>query len=154
VTTVELRERVSDYLACLRGTPLWACGRAADLLWLQFGRKRSAATLAGGTRYVGDYALNVQCAWRVTTPEGLASAWDLPSDGQIDAGLAAFVGTHCPAVVEESVADDRGGFKLFFIGGCTIEVIPGRDGEEQWRLLRPGTAAQHVVLAGRDVRER
>jgi hypothetical protein len=148
-----LGERVTGHLACLLGKPLWGCGRAADLLWLQFGERHVALSLRGRTHEVGEYALHIQCAWRIACQHGVVSASDLMSAGRIDSALSAFVNEHCPALVENIVGDDRGRFSMSLAGGCTVHVLPQVDSEEQWRLLQPGKDVRHVVLEGTEVNE-
>jgi hypothetical protein len=163
-----LIERIESQLAVLRGLPLWDCGRAADLQWLAFGKRRIIPTRNGGTRKVGEYALHIQCAWRVRGRQGIRVAsrdryypkgdadqipanfkWDEPGANRCDERMAIFVKKHCPAVVESIVADDVGGLQLFLEGGLVFEVFPDNSTEqEHWRLFRPGSKAFHIVFAG------
>ena len=149
----QLGKRVSERLACIVGLPLWDCGRAADLLWLHFGNRRVATTRGGTIREVGDYALHIQCAWRIICRRRVVSASDLEPSERIDAELLAFVREHCPAIVERVEGDDHGGLLISLAGGCLLEVSPYDDSDEQWRLLQPGTSAPHLVLDGTELRE-
>jgi hypothetical protein len=148
-----LSASVEAYLAPLIGKPLWSCGRAADLLWLQFGSRHTLPTARGTTRDVGDYALHVQCAWRISCGHGLVTASEREPSDVIDKQLSVFVGRYCPAVVEAIAANEGGGFSLSLEGRCRFEVFPDGQPEEQWRLLQPGAQASHLGLVGSDLVE-
>ena len=56
----------------LIGKAMWACGRAADMATFQFGGPRPVVDFYGRPREVGEYALHVQCPWRIVR-DGLAA---------------------------------------------------------------------------------
>jgi hypothetical protein len=64
-----MENKVEEALGVLVGLPLWALGRSVDLAWFEFGSKRIAKGWKGLEKEVGDYALHVQCAWRITLQE-------------------------------------------------------------------------------------
>ena len=125
-----MKDEIERALMVLVGLPLWTAGRAADLQWFHFGRRHTVPTRRGGTKVVGDFALHVLCAWRITGPSGIVVASrdryypagdpDEPGpDFQWDAGpnrcderLAAFLDAHstCPLPVEAVQGDDLGSF--------------------------------------------
>jgi hypothetical protein len=148
-----LGKRIAEQLTCIVGQPLWGCGRAADLLWLQFGERHLVPSLRGAKRETGDYALHVQCAWRIVCRQEILSASDLEPAARIDMGLSAFVSEHCPAMVQRIDGDDNGGLSIALSGGCVVEVLPDDDSEEQWRLLQPGKNIPHLVLVGTELTE-
>ena len=53
----------NNAIESLVGMPLSKIGRAADLLWLQFGTLREVATQYG-EKTIGDWAIHVQTSWR------------------------------------------------------------------------------------------
>ena len=55
-----------DRMNRLVGKALWRCTRAADLVAFQFGERRETRNAFGTPALVGEYALHVQCAWRIT----------------------------------------------------------------------------------------
>src|SRR5688572_19639749 len=124
-----LVERISRCLGVLRALPFWNCGRAANLQWLQFGERH----IQGGAKGqdVGDFALHVQCAWRLRGPDGIIVAsrdryypkgnpdsadddfdWDTPGGNRCDERMQFFLSMHCPVRVESISVDDVGGFSL------------------------------------------
>ena len=48
-----MKQAIEQALAPLIGEPLWAVGRAASLVWFQFGERHAVADRQGGQREVG-----------------------------------------------------------------------------------------------------
>ena len=81
-----MRSEIENATSALVGNALWACKRTSDLASFQFGKKRQTRTFRGVEAEVGEYALNVQCAWRLAKEDRVvAGSADLyyPSDLQI-----------------------------------------------------------------------
>ena len=165
-------------LDALQGLPLWAAGRAVDLLWWQFGAKVRAPTKRDPDRIAGEYALHLQCAWRISGPTGVvvgsqdvqlpadpgtaldSFAWDVPGRSLSDKLLRGwFDGNASSPLVVESIAVDRcGGFVLHLGRDFALEVFPhagaaSDEGHEQWRLLRPGVDVPHFVVGNTGVKD-
>ena len=64
-------DRIQDILKVLVGLPLSHSFRAADMRMLHFGKAR---VVENGR--VGDYALHLQCPWRVEGPDGIVTGSD------------------------------------------------------------------------------
>jgi hypothetical protein len=114
---VALAASIENALAPLIGLPLWAAGHAADMLWLSLGAKVHAPSMGNPNRETGEYALHVQCPWRISGVAGLiAGSSDLAA---ADLGLARWLDAHTsdPLRVISIRADRRGGF----IAGLTNE---------------------------------
>src|SRR5262245_54759416 len=161
-------ERVSASLSVLRGLPFWGCGRAADLQWLQFGGRHTVPRRPEGTKEVGDFALHIQCAWRLRGPSDIIVAsrdryypkgdphsaddhfeWDTPGANRWDERMEDFLSKHCRLRVESVSADEVGGFSLTFEGGFLFEVFPDDSlNGEYWRLFRPSMSSRHIVFEG------
>jgi hypothetical protein len=135
--------RLEAALAPLIGLPLWSSGSAADLHWFQFGARCEVTAQFGprkGTRRtVGEYALHVQCEWRLLGTTGNVLATRGHSDSWDDSSY----------VVEAIHADERGGLRIRLSDGFMLEVIPDDAHGEQWRLLRPAMATPHFVVEQR-----
>lgn len=54
-----------EYLNLLKGEPLSRIGRGANMLWQGFGKDVKTTNLKGEERTVSEYALHIQCAWRM-----------------------------------------------------------------------------------------
>src|SRR5262249_58293817 len=68
-----MNEQIKRTIAPLVGLPLWAFGRAADLVWIHFGSRRTVTDRKGVEKQVGDYALHVLCPWRITLGEKIVT---------------------------------------------------------------------------------
>src|ERR1044072_4328801 len=62
------RQQVLTSLSQIIGLPLTAARRAADMGTLQFGALRAVERGS-----VGDFALHVQCSWRIEGPDGIVT---------------------------------------------------------------------------------
>ena len=166
-----MREEIERMLAALVGLPMWAAGRAADLLWLQFGERRTVDVADGDRQDVGSYALHVACPWRLAASDRLLVGsgdlltpadpdadpatfdWDETGASWLDVRLGELAEVHAtaPPAVAAVAADALGGLRLSLTGGLVFEAFPnstptGHVATEFWRLLRPGTAEPHFVV--------
>jgi hypothetical protein len=152
--------------------PLWDAGRAADLLWLAFGQRRTIQDFRGESREVGEYALHVQCAWRFVQgekvvvgnrdlyyPRGYTDPkqeipkefnWDVQGANRCDEVLAGlFAGGAKQFVVLRVQAGQAGELALLLESGLTLQVFPNDSlVGEHWRLFTPGSDAPHWVYTG------
>jgi hypothetical protein len=157
---------IQEALAPLVGLPLRRLGRAADLLWVQFGEMRELPDRRGGTRWVGEWALHVQCPWRLTRPPAILLArgdcfyeadsgdpydWNAGGESRFDRCAAPLNREFesSPPQVETVAVDEVGGFTLRLSGDLVFEVFPdecsGTDAEH-WRFFQPGGDGPHVVF--------
>ena len=159
------RQLVIAALSQIIGLPLTAARRAADMRTLQFGTLRP---IDRGS--VGDFALHIQCPWRIEAPDGLVTGrldlWEPVEDGPgfdykgwhydkspnlQDFLFDQWLGRHALSLVVESVdADEYGGASIFFAKGFVLRLFPAGTRGEDWRLFRPKTDGPHfVVCAGK-----
>ena len=156
--------------------PMWAIGRAADMLWVQFGREVSAPTARDPDRTTGEYALHVQCPWRLSGTAGVVAGsndiyvpadpdideadfrWDRPGASIGDERLRRWIEAHAaaPLIVQAVEIDRCGGFVLRLQQDFAFETFPDatstpHDIREHWRLLQPGRDARHFVLLNQGV---
>src|SRR5690349_7130384 len=61
-----MEDDIVQALHPLVGQVLWNAGRTTNLEWFHFCQKREVQGRLGEVNLVGEYALHVQCAWRVT----------------------------------------------------------------------------------------
>src|SRR5262249_2875946 len=158
LTATEAHER----LQVLDGLPLRRLGRAADMLWAQFGELRPSVSPLGRARTVGEWALHVQCSWRLCRPGQIALAyrdffydadghalahWDELGSSLFDL-LASRLNDEwanaSPRVASVS-GDDVGGFSIRFSDAHRLDVFPCASGAqgEHWRLFRPDVDESH-----------
>jgi hypothetical protein len=154
------RTNIQETLAPLVGLPLRCIGRAADLLWVQFGNLRELANIRGGTRTVGDWALHVQCPWRITQPPTILVArgdcyyeassgepydWATAGESRFDRYALSLNKEFkfSPPLVKAVDVDVVGGFSLRFNSAYIFEVFPDKSSDsdsEHWRLFQPAVS--------------
>ena len=167
-----MKPQIEKATAVLVGKALWGCTRAADLASFAFGERREAPSSGGGARPVGEFALHVQCAWRITRGDQVlvgsrdlyypASYGDenreIPPDfdwdrdpNRRDRLLALlFENGKREFVVGAVEAGAAGSLHIALADGVCLDVFPDDSlDDERWRLFRPGVAGPHfVVTAG------
>jgi hypothetical protein len=173
-----MKEKIEQTLNILVGLPLWASGRAVDLQWFDFGEHRTTVTRKGKTMEVGEYALHVQCAWRICTqdkvfvasrdlyyPPGETSDvpddfdWDISQGSRRDQRIQLFFQEHTahPLIVTSVEADRAGSARFFLTEEYALEIFPddsfSDDHSEHWRLFQPSTDAPHFVVTGYGIEE-
>lgn len=162
-----------EALSKLQGLALTRVNRAAMMLMFWFGDERVVPdTHRGGERTVPDFALHVQCAWRLCrhgriligsqdvlydadtpwdqpNPEGFE--WDVAGANRCDRFFAAFppAESSVPLIVATVSTDELGGFRLGLSGGFSLQCFPDAGTpDEIWRLLQPGRQTDHYVAEG------
>jgi hypothetical protein len=126
----------------------------------------------------GDYALHIQCPWRLEGPEGIITGrsdlwepaedassidwdtWDCDKDENLqdkrigellqgyDPETRSFVNETDRLTVEAVQGDAYGGATLAFSGGFRLVIFPAGTRGEDWRFFRPGMKEAHFVIAG------
>jgi hypothetical protein len=155
-------QQVIAALSQIIGLPLTAVRRAADMRTFQFG------TLWPGDRgSVGDFALHVQCPWRIERPDGIVTGrldlwepvednapfdenWDYEKSPNLqDARVKQWLAQHESSLVVKSVdADEFGGAAISFDQGFVLRLFPAGTRGEDWRLFQPKPNAPHLVVSG------
>ncbi|NVB81116.1 MAG: hypothetical protein HOV81_22155 [Kofleriaceae bacterium] len=145
---------------------------SAYLQMFQFGDKRLVTAKygprKGQQREVGEYALHIQCKWRIRGPSGIVVGSndrfyqpgpDPHAEGEVDEDGSPRV-SRCeerlvpwleagPYLVEAVSADAVGGLVLSLARGFVLEAFPvdSLDSEE-WRIFQPATERPHFVVSG------
>jgi hypothetical protein len=170
-----IAEKIREAALKLIGLRLWDAGRAADLAWFAFGERRTVRDSRGEPREVGEFALHVQCAWRLVqgdwtvvgnrdlyyptgwgmdSPEVPADfKWDVQGANRMDEKLALFFQNNKEGLavvrVEARVA---GALQIFLRDEAILEIFPNDSFEgEHWRLFRPYRDERHFVVTGEGV---
>lgn len=169
VMSSSTEERVQQALRKLVGLELTATARWPDLRGFHFGELRPYRG-----RTVGEFALHVQCVWRVEGPGGMLTGWydlwepaldlrgddlecwDHERDGNLqDRRIAEWLGHRAPhpevcreagsrPVVLAARATTCGGAEIDFSDGCRLTLFPAGSVGEDWRLFRPGDGDKEV----------
>ena len=145
---------IEQALGVLVGLPLWAIGRAVDLAWFEFGGRRSVRGWKCAEKEVGEYALHIMCAWRISrgdkvvtgrgdifcapeeSPEPLPPDFDWQKGNRFDRVVTeVLLGGSRQLAVRSVRAGDAGSLTIALEDGYKLEVFP-QDSEsgEHWRF--------------------
>lgn len=175
-THSDTRARIESATAVLAGRKLWKCTRAADMACFDFGECRSVPDHRGGMREVGEYALHVQCAWRITridetvvgnqdvyypahyddAHEDVPPEFDWDRDAnRRDKLLGTLFGDSTQKLVVQDVeVGATGSLRIVLTDGYFLEVFPNDSlNHEHWRLFRPGVDEPHFIITGSGIEE-
>jgi hypothetical protein len=171
-----MKKAIEDNLKVLVGLPWWAIGRVLDLVWLEFGQRRRVRNSRGNWTFVGDWALHLQCSWRIGGPHGLLVASDdrfhpagdpdkVPKRWKWETGPNRFdervksLLSETPEGygVAQKVRGDRfGGVAITLTNSLRIEIFPSdtldRESDEHWRFFQPSRKAKHFVVTNHGIR--
>jgi hypothetical protein len=161
-----------EVLQSLVGLPLSIVRSAAGMRVFHFGEVRPHHRERGT---VGEYALHVQCPWRLVasgavvtgssdfrSPPGDGVEADLndPRAGSLqNVRLATWLGgyddatkSHLSAsgrlVVVSASADQYGGADIVFSDGVRLQLFPDGSVDEDWRFFRTNDDGAHFVIEG------
>jgi hypothetical protein len=172
-----MKKIIEEALHPIIGMPLWSIGRAGNLEWFAFGEQRRVidnATKDGEPKIVSDYALHVQCSWRILDLKRVFVAsrdrfypagddpykaiddfeWDMPGVNRCDERISKLLlewATN-PMIVSAIEADFVGGLKISFDNGYILDIFPDLSLEaELWRFFKPYIDEEHFVVTGRGI---
>ena len=163
----QLKAQIQEAAQVLLGKPLWAMNRAADLAMFDFGTPRKVQGFRGEIKEVGDYALHVQCAWRIRrvdnvlvgrgdifsppedTDEPLPDDFDWQEENRFDKIVSSLFGCSKEFMVRGVEAGSAGNLAIVLDEDLTIEVFPNDSLKgEHWRLFEPYREKPHFVVSG------
>ncbi|MFB2348654.1 MULTISPECIES: hypothetical protein [Priestia] len=137
-----MRKAIRSKLDKLVGLNVRCAGRASNLFWLGFGEK-ILVTRRGKTEEVAEYALHIQCSWRIVKGNKIVVAsrdfysprtglddeneyfeWDVQGNNRFDEPIEFFIeGINEHTIVERVDSDEVGGLKIFLSQGYLVEVF-------------------------------
>ena len=165
-----MREQVQKALQVLIGKPLWSSGRAADLEWFQFGQRRTVKGASGDTKEVGEYALHVQCAWRIRHGDQVIVGsrdlyyppeesddrlkdldWEVQGANRRDKRVAELFQNETRQFLARDVeVGEAGSFTIVLDNAYALDVFPDDSlSDEHWRIFKPYVEEPHFVVAGK-----
>lgn len=165
-----MKAQIQAATAALIGKALWTCRRAASMANFQFGERKKTLDHYGRPSEVGEYALHVDCAWRITLADrvvvgnrDLYYPADYGNEGPVPAdfdwgrdptrrdkllGLLFENGTR-QFIVQRIEAGAAGSLHIDLSEGYSLEVFPDDSlGDEYWRLFAPEEDKPHFVVRG------
>lgn len=164
-----MRDAIQRAAEALVGKPVWKCTRAADMACFQFGAHRQVTNSRGETVEVGEYALHLQCPWRITKGDQVVIAaldvykprednqaddssdfdWDHEENLLEERAKSIFGNGMREYVVQRVEAGNGGALTMVLQGGLWFEIVPSDSTKgEHWRLFQPRTDNEHFVVTG------
>lgn len=159
---------IQNATAVLVGTALWTCRRTADLASFHFGRKEQTRTFRGELAQVGQYAVHVQCAWRIARKEKVVvGSGDLyyPRELTLERTPNNFDWASGPNrcdellrllfedekrqfIVSEVGVGAAGALHISMDGDLSLDVLPNTSmNDEYWRLFKPNSEDAPFVVS-------
>jgi len=166
-----LKERIELALIPLVNTRLLDIGRAHTLEWIIF----SSQDKTNGKSFTPiEYAINIQCTWRITGPEGIVVAsddlyfragsdpfydlenfdWAEQGSNRSDERTSLFkdIISKKAFIVTSIVADSIGGLSILLNEGYSIEIFPANSlDREYWRFFIRHSTGEHFVVTGKGI---
>jgi hypothetical protein len=165
-----MREEIKSQVGKLVGLKLQYAGRASNLFWLGFGDIVQIIR-RGRTEETAEYALHIQCSWRITLGNKIVVAsrdfyspnsqwdeknedfdWDIQGNNRFDERIKTFTKDNGQIEVLQIDSDEVGGLKVTLSGGYKLEVFPdsSEDDEqsEHWRFFNRKENNPHFIVTG------
>jgi hypothetical protein len=169
---VDTEAQIVSKLSAILTLPLAIARDAGNMKNFQFGKIRPHPS---GKGTVGDFALHVQCPWRLVTKgvvftgsadyyepavEGEEVNLDDPRSGNLqrkrlsevfgayDAKTRSLINEADELIVTAVHADGFGGIDLELSGGFNLQIFPNGSRGEHWRFFSPGNDDDHLVVKG------
>ena len=153
----------------LQGVKLNAIGRAAAMCWISFGDLIEIESRSG-LRKVGQYALDVDCPWRIRCNSKILLAssdmfepasthqsdetfeWDILGNNLFDERAAMLCSKEPIITVRSIELSPTYDLKITFSNNYILEVfVCGSTDTEQWRLFEPGKSGGDLIVTGCDL---
>ena len=169
-----MREAIIKETDKLKGLKLRDVTRAANLISLGLGETISI-TRRGNTEESPEFALHIQCAWRLSTDSKIVVAsqdlfvprsdwteededfeWDIPGNNRFDERIKDFLKTaDGNLVIIEVQVDSLGGLKILMSDSFVLEVFPDSSYESEdwefWRFFNRRQNSPHFVVSGNGI---
>jgi hypothetical protein len=170
-----MKDQIELVLHNAIGLPIWSIGRGADLEWFAIGVERKEVHLEkGGSKVVSEFALHVQCAWRIVGPEGIIVAsrdryypagvdpykdleefdWDIPGANRCDERVARLLELRQdrPLTILSVKSDNVGSVYFTLADEFSLEIFPDSSVlSEYWRFFRPNSDELHFVVGSKGI---
>jgi len=150
---IDSGKEIERRLSVLQGLELSSVNHAADMLTLGFGALRPVTNFRGAVKYVGAWALHIQCAWRLEKAGRVAATEDDLRGGDEKASATTeriqrlLLGDAFAATVESVTVNQSSGLLLSLSCDLRLTVIPDVPQEgEDWRFFAPGVSTAHLVI--------
>jgi hypothetical protein len=146
------------------------------LEWIIFSPLGLFETNNGNDLSITEYALNIQCTWRIIGPEGIVVAsndlyfpageypyhdletfdWAVQGSNRCDERTNLFKKSIADQtlIVLSVEADSLGGLSIYLSEGYSIDIFPADSlGREYWRFFNRNSTDNHFVVTGEGIEE-
>jgi hypothetical protein len=172
----EMKDQIEQALRPLINTRLTDIGRAHTMEWMIFIPVARDDVLLTTDNINIEYALNIQCLWRITGPEGIIVAsedlyyaagndpfrnsndfdWTPQGSNRLDERASSFkeIITNKPLTVLSVNADAVGGVSIHLSENYSVDIFPADSlGREFWRFFRRNDTNKHFVITGEGIKD-
>jgi hypothetical protein len=170
-----MKTEIEQTLKLILGMPLLDSARAANMQIFNFGKLARRKNYKGQMVTAPEYALHVQCPWRIAGKDGIVTAyhdyyyppgspdqeppgWEWDHTNRCDELMSLFLSsqTKSPLIVRSVQADHLGGLRVAFIKRYVLDLFPDNSLlEEHWRFFTPhGRRKRHSVVAGQGIQDK
>ena len=165
-----MKTEIEKELSILKGLELAAASRAANMIYLKFGK----LTYIGKRGIIGEYGLHLQIPWRFANEFAVIVGdgdmyehinedgkyyedYDWDEEGNLcDFKIQTLIIPNRHKVMD-IVADNYGGFEILFSSNIKLSVFPNltanHEYSEFWRLLYPDREKNHFVIGSFGIEE-
>lgn len=169
-----MQDEIQTAARVLVGKPLWLCRRAGDMAMFHFGERRKETNRKGEPTEIGEYALHLQCPWRIVLQDEIMMAaldvykpqsghekednpdfdWEGAGNLLEERAETFFENGRRQYIVESVHAERAGALRLALQGGILLEICPcDSTKNEHWRLFQPRADREHFVVTGAGIGE-
>ncbi|MFX0549460.1 hypothetical protein ACOAKC_08985 [Hathewaya histolytica] len=160
---------VDKELIKIIGLPLISAGRTCDIIWFGFGKSIKVKDIRrGGYKEVAEYALHIQCPWRITNISKIIVGsydkyipnskieysdefdWDIQGANLCDEQLKTLFELHTSNLIVKSVElGNCGELKILFSDNYALQIMPDTSTDDEvWRFFQKGEEKEHLVMTG------
>src|ERR1700674_3899295 len=169
-----MKTEIERATAPLIGKALWRCYRTLDMALFDFGRRRKRLDSQGNTQEVGEFALHVQCPWRITQkeqvvvgsqdlyyPANYRDEEDVPPEFDWERDLnrldklvrSVFENAMQGFIVQTIEVAAAGSLHIALSEDLSLDVLPCDSlSHEYWRLFEPDQVEPHFVVTGNGIK--
>jgi len=165
---MDYRAKLQQAVNSLIGKRLWGCARATNMVMFQFGEARAITDQLGREKEVGEFALHVQCPWRIAVddrvivgsrdinyPADYSEGDEIPESfdwdkdrTRLDRLIDFFLHESTNLRVRDIKAGRAASLCIAVGENLYLDVFPNDSlPSEHWRLLEPGKKVPHFVAA-------
>ncbi len=156
----------------LIGKKIYRVGRAAAMCWIHIGKPIKMMT-RGEMRVVGEYALHIDCPWRLLTKDSseivLGSAdifcpsssneqdqnfvWDVQGNNLFDEKAERIFSKLSEIIIQSAEMSPINDLTLTLSNGLLLQCYVNQSSDEEcWRLFKPNQNAGDLIVTGQGIK--